>query len=119
MTSLVKFASYASAIAVFTSCAVLPLRAQEPLLNGWWVVVGVLPLNNVRPEPSQALHRKIANCGFRAFNDVSSKFVGFVGGYEVYVLGAYAAKAEAAAVLAAAKRCVPDAYIKQGHYLGE
>lgn len=54
-----------------------------------------------------------------AFNDFSFKFSGFAPGYTVHVLGAYALKAEAKAVLAEAKRCVPDAYIRRGTYAGE
>ena len=119
MTPLIKFAFVAATAAALALCGGLPLRAQEPMLSGWWVVVGALPLDNLETEQTQALHRKMATCGFTAFNDISSKFVGFASGYEVYVLGAYAVKAEAAAVLVAAKRCVPDAYIKHGRYLGE
>lgn len=97
-------------------CAI-PARAE--VNSGWWVIVGVLPEQNPDPTASERLHKRIARCGLQAFNDWSWKFSGFASGYTVYVLGAYSSKAEAIVTLTSAKKCVPDAYIKQGAYAGE
>lgn len=86
--------------------------------SGFWVVVGNMQQDETNPAVSSRIHAKIGRCGFQAFNDFSSKF-GFVPGYIVFVLGAYASRAEAQAVLQQARRCVPDAYIKRGAYAGE
>lgn len=56
--------------------------------------------------------------GFKTFNDFSVKF-GFQPGFISFVLGAYATKGEATSILAGIRRCVSDAYIKQGAYAGE
>lgn len=109
--------STALLLSVVLVCCAASARAE--LNNGWWIIVGVLPENNTNSRASEALHNKIGRCGFKAFNDWSWKFSGFAPGYTVYVLGAYGTKAEANSILASAKKCVPDAYIKQGTYAGE
>jgi hypothetical protein len=88
--------------------------------TGWWVIVGSHPTTDAAMTRDYSqVAETLRPCGLRAFNDVSEKFLGFRGGYNVFVLGAYPARAEAEAVAVAARRCVPDAYVKYGQYLGE
>ena len=86
--------------------------------RGYWVVIGNLPQDDIDPAAQSAIEARASKCGFEAFNDFSSKF-GFKPGYIAFVLGAYATRAEANAVLGRVRRCVPDAYVKQGAYSGE
>ncbi len=87
--------------------------------GGWWVVVGVTQGRLFNDDGAALIHARIRKCGFQAFNDFSEKFTGFAGGLTVFVLGPYPSKKEAQIIKSSASRCVPDAYIKQGRYLGE
>jgi hypothetical protein len=106
------------AMLTLLSLGICAAPAALALDRGYWVVVGNLPQENIEPAAQAAIEAKAARCGFKTFNDFSMKF-GFQSGYVSFVLGAYATKAEAKSVLAAVRRCVPDAYVKQGAYLGE
>ncbi|MBB4102426.1 SPOR domain-containing protein [Allorhizobium borbori] len=104
----------AAVIALLSICS--PASALD---HGYWVVVGnMLPDQVIGGKTQNAIQAKIGRCGYEPFNDFSFKF-GFKPGYITFVLGAYATKAEANAVLKSAKSCVPDAYIKYGAYAGE
>lgn len=96
-------------------CSISPAIALD---QGYWVVVGNLPENTADLAAHDTIEANARKCGFKTFNDFSLKF-GFKPGYESFVLGAYATRGEAKAVLASVQRCVPDAYIKRGAYLGE
>lgn len=92
--------------------------SASALDRGYWVVIGNLPQDDIDPAAQSAIEAQASRCGFAAFNDFSAKF-GFKPGYIAFVLGAYATKAQANAVLKRVRRCVPDAYVKQGAYSGE
>lgn len=92
--------------------------------RGWWVVVGSVPSpdNTITAESEVAVGRiavAARRCGLDPFEHFSSKFSNFKAGYLVVVVGAYGSKAVAEEVLAKAKECLPDAYLKQGSYAGE
>jgi hypothetical protein len=97
--------------------------AQAQLLrdSGWCVVVASPP--DLPPAQADAKRREILArmrvCGLKPYYDFSSKFSGFRPGLMVYVLGAYATRAEADYVREAASACSPAAYVKQGRYAGE
>ncbi|WP_141504758.1 SPOR domain-containing protein [Rhizobium sp. L9] len=93
--------------------------ATSQLDEGWWVIVGATQGSTFNDEGASRIHTRIQRCGFKAFNDFSDKFTGFTERLTVFVLGPYPSKKEAQTVRASASRCVPDAYIKQGRYLGE
>lgn len=98
-----------------------PQSAVAMRHNGWWVIVATYPST---PESRQSgdvreVERKAAPCGINPFNDLSTKFRGFAPGYNVFVLGAYANQAQATTKAAAVRKCFPDAYVKQGDYMGE
>jgi len=95
--------------------------AFEELNEGWWIVAGSFRQSGVdRNDPSiRKASEALKRCGFRPFNDFSIKFSGFSPGYDIVVTGPYSFEAEAKAVLASVKKCVPVAYIKNGQYLGE
>lgn len=102
---------------------VLPLGGAQAD-SGWWVILGSIaaPGNNYTPRVEAGARRAEAaarRCGLRPHQDFSSKFRGFVPGYVVVVVGAFSSQSKAKSVLAQARRCVPDAYIKQGTYAGE
>ncbi len=67
----------------------------------------------------ETVNAAAAQCRVRTFNDFSGKFRGFAPGYNVFVLGAYAAQAEAERVAKAVRGCFEGAYVKYGEYLGE
>jgi hypothetical protein len=121
LTGLIFLATNARMKKRLFAVALLSLSLHLPsfaLDRGYWVVVGNLPQENIEPADQAAIEAKAAKCGFKTFNDFSMKF-GFQSGYVSFVLGAYATRGKAKAVLTAVRRCVPDAYIKQGSYLGE
>lgn len=116
----------ARAMALAVCLCALPLGGAQAaaLDSGWWVILGSIaaPGNNYTPRVEAAARRAEAaarRCGLRPHQDFSSKFRGFVPGYVVVVVGAFGSQSQARSVLAQARRCVPDAYIKQGAYAGE
>lgn len=114
------------AAAMALCLSLLPLGGAQAntLNNGWWVILGSIaaPNNGYTPRVEAGVRRAEAaarRCGLRPFTDFSSKFRGFVPGYAVVVVGAFSSQSGARAVLAQARRCVPDAYVKRGGYAGE
>ena len=83
--------------------------------TGWWVVLATVPAD----QDVQGALQRLEGCGLHPFNDFSSKFNGFRPGFLVVVDGPYATRNEAEGVRSAASQCVPDAYVKWAHYLGE
>lgn len=118
-----RCSTLARAMALAMCLCALPLGGARAE-SGWWVVVGSIaaPDNNYTPRVEAGARRAEAaarRCGLRPHQDFSSKFRGFVPGYVVVVVGAFGSQSKARSVLAQARRCVPDAYIKQGAYAGE
>lgn len=114
----------AAAMALCLSIPPLGGPQAATLDSGWWVILGSIPTphNNFTPQVEAKARRVEAaarRCGLEPFLDFSSKFRGFSPGYSVVVVGAYGSRSRARGVLAQARRCVPDAYIKQGVYAGE
>ena len=95
--------------------------AQQQLNEGWWVVVASVPDSDTASMESdfERVNADVGRCGFTTFNDFSAKFTGFRPGFNVFVIGAYGRKSDAQSVLRLVRPCVPDAYVKQGRYLGE
>jgi len=89
--------------------------------SGYWVILGSVPTHDIRSWESQGRRvlNKASACGFEPFDDLSEKFTGFVPGYDVFVVGPYASLKEASQVRDIARRCIPDAYVKQGRYVGK
>lgn len=107
-------------------CAAIIAFAPAPALaqqvdDGWWVVVGSFPeaAESSMQRDHERVNEAAGRCGFTTFNDFSGKFTGFRPGYNVFVIGAYASKSDADAVLRLVRPCMLDAYLKQGRYLGE
>lgn len=107
---------------IFASCALAASLADAQTLDkGWWVVIASMPANDpgrmhVNSERFTAAAQR---CGFDAFNDFSSKFVGFRPGYNVFVVGPYPSRAGAESARASLLPCAPNSYVKYGEYLGE
>ena len=98
--------------------------AAGPNMNrGWWVILGNFPTCGMNACGSeihvQQISRKAARCDLSVYNDFSNKFIGFRGGYEVYVVRGAFTKPNAQMILAQAKPCFPNAYIKYARYMGE
>lgn len=91
--------------------------------RGWWVVLASFATCDSNACGSESQLRKIGrlarSCGVAPFNDFSSKFTGFRGGYNVFVVDRAFSKVKAAQMLRQVKPCFPNAYIKYGRYLGE
>jgi hypothetical protein len=93
----------------------------------FWVIVGYVdhpPMEWTDAVMVKAadLENRLAACGLRPFWDWTAKFVGFNpnGRGTVFVIdGAARPRAQAEMILALARPCVPDAYVKAGDYLGE
>ena len=107
-------------------CATGSAAAQEEDLvdrmpdEGWWVVVRALPDDPNAFDDTTAFAERVRRCGVEAFGDFSSKFSGFRPGYVVTVhMVPFRTEEEANALLKQARRCVPGAYLKYGHYAGE
>ena len=107
--------------AMILAASISSASAFEELNEGWWIVAGSFRQSGVdrNDQRIKATSQQLTRCGFRPFNDFSDKFAGFSPGYDVVVTGPYSFRAEAAAVLAHARRCAPASYIKGGRYLGE
>ncbi len=110
-----------ASLALSLGLSAIPSSAQEFVYDGWWVVMGSFKENAANRDAAEARARGMAaNCGVEAFNDFSTKFVGFAPGLTVVVsFGAYTSKAKAQAALAQVKPCIPDAYVKKARYVGE
>ena len=89
--------------------------------TGWYVVVGSFPEDNTARMAGdvQRISATMAKCGLTTFNDFSGKFRGFRPGFNVFVVGPYPRQDDANATVAVAKKCMPDAYVKYGEYVGE
>lgn len=105
--------------------AVVPAVAQEPVEDslpseGWWIVMGAIPDNPAAWDGVPARTEAAAACGITLFGDFSAKFEGFKPGVVVLVHDRpFASRGAAADLLAKARVCEPDAYLKYGRYAGE
>jgi hypothetical protein len=95
--------------------------------TSYWVVVGYVdhePMawaDSVTTKAAE-LENRLAACGLRPFWDWTAKFDGFNpnGRGTVFVIdGSDRPKAQAEALAALARPCIPDAYVKAARYLGE
>jgi hypothetical protein len=93
--------------------------AAEPHYKGWWVQLGALTPELATADQSDAIQKRAAGCGLRVANDLSAKFQGFRPGYKVFFVGPFQSRDAADRTAVVARRCVPDAYVKYGEYLGE
>jgi hypothetical protein len=105
-------------LAVLILLSVASTCHAAALWDGYWVVVGNVPEDNTDMATQNGFRLRAAKCGYEVFNDFSVKF-GFKPGYQVFLIGAYATKAEAKVVMSKVRSCIPDAYIKKGAYSGE
>lgn len=91
--------------------------------RGWWVILENYPTCGMDACGSEKhvrqVSRKAAKCGLSIYNDFSNKFVGFRGGYEVYVVAGAFSKPNAQKILDQARYCFPAAYMKYARYMGE
>lgn len=90
--------------------------------DGWWVVLASGPDTPDRhTNGGLAVDRAAARCGVRTFNDHSGKFIGFREVYSLHVLlgSPFGTRQVAEQALRLATPCFPDAYVRQGTYLGE
>lgn len=96
-------------------------QAGEELNEGWWIVAGSFRQHGTDRNDASIARASggLRRCGFKPFNDFSDKFAGFKSGFDVVVTGPYTEQAEADAIVARVRRCVPSAYVKNARYLGE
>lgn len=88
--------------------------------EGWWIVLAARPTDGSSAPSDPAFDDRVRACGVDPFGDFSAKFAGFAPGVVVVVhMVPFPTKAAAAPMLKAARRCVPDAYLKWGRYAGE
>jgi hypothetical protein len=114
----------ASAFVLYSGVATNCTTGHAESNSGWWVVLGSVasPDNSFTPQNEIAVRRietAARRWGIKPFQDFSSKFFNFTQGCTVVVAGAYGSKASANQVLAKAKECLENAYVKQGSYAGE
>lgn len=104
--------------ALFVAAAPAPSLALD---KGWWVIVGAFPAEPPERQKTDydRMNAAAKPCRLPLFNDLSGKFRGFAPGLNVFVVGAYASKAQAQSKARAARRCFPGAYVKFGDYAGE
>jgi ABC-type molybdate transport system substrate-binding protein len=109
-----------AAVAALILTGIASASGQEHS-KGWWVILGSFPTEPWmrQTDDSARMETAAARCGVRIFNDLSSKFRGFRAGYNVFVTGAFASRAQAEGVARAARRCFAGAYVKYGEHLGE
>jgi hypothetical protein len=119
--------SRAEATSLFATPA--PLTPGEEITTGstaptetqaaWWVVVASLAHEPGHEPDVAAVRSRVATCGLEISTEAPSQFVGFRPGYLAVVVGPLTSKAEAAAALAAARSCVPDANMRQARRLSD
>ena len=83
----------------------------------WWIVVA-----SVVEGPAQgveAVRGRLSKCGLETWNDRSSRFVGFRAGFIAVVIGPLPSKSDAISVLERARRCAPDANLRQAKHVAE
>jgi hypothetical protein len=107
-------------LAAVTGSAIVSVRAER-LSKGWWVILRAFPTEPAQRQRTdfEWVNTTAALCSVQTFNDLSKKFRGFRPGYNVFVVGAFASRAQADRVRKAVNRCFPDAYIRYGEHLGE
>jgi hypothetical protein len=97
-----------------TTGAISPLDS-----NRWWIVVASVVDDPAQELSLEAVRARLSKCGLETWNDSSSRFVGFQGGYVAVVVGPLPSKAEAVVVLERARQCAPDANLRQAKHVGE
>lgn len=89
-----------------------------PALADWVLVAGAVPRTQVAKAKRMA--RDVSSrCGVQAIAFPSNLIDGFKPDLIVVVAGAFESRSRALAARTALRRCVPDAYIKQGSLMGE
>jgi hypothetical protein len=87
---------------------------------GYWVIAGSIHVEAKDRESAVAVIADgIEPCGYVTFSDLSAKFALFEPGYTVAVIGPFKLEASAELARERIQRCIPDAYVKYGGYLGE
>lgn len=98
------------------------LATAAPAVAGsWWVIIGSHPQEreDLMKPMAMEMSAKAGRCGYRPFNDFSGKFEGFRPGVNVFVVGDYKTRETALAHRQKLLACFPDAYVKEGRYMGE
>lgn len=112
-----------AAVALVLACqpAVASDSVPRPS-EGYWVIVGSVGMDDPRAAGAdERIEATMRECRLTPFGDFTAAFSGFRyrPGLKVYVIGAYETRTAAEVVLAQAKKCVPDAYIKWSAYTGK
>ena len=85
----------------------------------WWIVVASVVDGPAQELDVEAVRARLSKCGVETWNDRSSRFVGFRAGFIAVVIGPLPSKSEAISVLGRARRCVPDANLRQAKHVAE
>ncbi len=120
-TFRIPLAAAALALTLAASPALAQEEGGEELPSeGWWIVLAARATDGESAPFDPAFDAHVRTCGVDPFGDFSAKFEGFSPGVVVVVhMVPFPTKAAAAPMLEAARRCVPDAYLKWGRYAGE
>jgi hypothetical protein len=85
----------------------------------WWIVVASVVDGSAHELGVGAVRARLAKCGLETWNDSSSRFVGFRAGYLAVVIGPLPSKSDAIPALERARRCAPDANLRQARHVAE
>ena len=106
-----------------------PLTTDDPVATGsipttmpnepWWVVVASLADQPDRESRVGEVQNRLAACRLETTSAGSSNFAGFRAGYVAVVIGPIANREDASTTLGNARRCVPDANMRQARRLGD
>ena len=85
----------------------------------WWIVVASFVDGPAQELSVGTIRARLARCGLETWNDSSSRFGGFRAGYVAVVVGPLPNKSDAIPVLERARRCAPDANLRQAKHVAE
>jgi hypothetical protein len=96
--------------------------ATPPIGPGWWVVLTIVPVENPDRKLSDPgrIRSAARRCGnFTVFSEPSSKFREFQPGYNIFVVGSFAASRVAEKTRTSLMKCFPNVFVKYGEFVGE
>jgi hypothetical protein len=96
-----------------------PAQPDAPTRD-WWIILGSYPEGaTTLEEGAEKTTEAVRRCGLRPIRDQSANYDGFAPGYTILVLDAQTDRESAQQLLRQVRRCVRDAYLKQGRRVSE
>jgi hypothetical protein len=91
----------------------------DAAMSGFWVIVGSYPQNLEQEAMDNSVRviRAANRCGYKPSVGSSDRMIGLKDGLIIQVIGPFGSRGEAEMIRDDVRRCVRDAFVKQGTYV--